>query len=188
MSSEGVIVPVSWTRTAANVTGGDGAHRGRDGQTPRPESQKHHPQMTSSNITPKRQVLLQQRPDVIVEVVGDGLVIPQSLPEGHVALIPLKPELDFLTVVGVSCYPVGEQKPDGNDGGRLAERILHGADETRHKEPAGRIMRVSLGLLAFDLDKESLARFLIENGELGDHAVRTLPPGPFRLSCAVTPT
>ena len=135
--------------------------------------------MITSNISHERQALLQQRPDVIVEVVGDGLVVPQALPEGHVALIPLKPELDFLAVVGVSCYPVGEQKPHGNDGGRLTGRILHGADETRHEEFAGPLMRVSLGLLPFDLDKESLACFLIEDGEFGDHAVRTLPPWTF---------
>ena len=149
---------------------------------------KRHAQMTTSNITRKRQALLQQRPDMIVELADDGLVIPQAPPEGHVALIPLKPELDFLAVVGVSCYPVGEQKPHGNDGGRLAGRVLHGADETQHEELAGPLMRVALGLLPLDLDKESLARFLIEYGELGDHAVRTLPPGPFRLSCPVAPT
>ena len=66
--------------------------------------------------------------------------------------------------------------------------IRHGAYETRHEELTGPLMRVALGLLPLDLDKESLARFLIENGKFGDHAVRTLPPGPFRLSCPVTPT
>ena len=118
--------------------------------------------MTGSDITRKRQALLQKRPDVIVEVVGDGLVIPQSLPEGLVALIPLKPELDFLEVVGGSCYPVGEQKPHGNDGGRLSGRILHGADETRHEELAGPLMRIVPGLPPLDLDKESLAHFSLK--------------------------
>ena len=41
-----------------------------------------------------------------IEVIGDGLVVPQSLPEGHVALIPLELELDFLAVVGALAIPL----------------------------------------------------------------------------------